>query len=66
MNIEIDNLIVDFIADYNILFAELNEYVGNTVKKPRGRPIIYLTREDRKNAYREKYRCRLHKKINYL
>ena len=45
MNIEIDNLIVDFIADYNILFAELNEYVGNTVKKPRGlkQLSVYLT-----------------------
>ena len=66
MNVEIDNLIVSFTADYNTLFAELNEYVGNQPKKPRGRPIIYLTLEDRKIAYREKYKARLHKNSNYL
>jgi hypothetical protein len=61
MNTEIDDLIVNFITDYNILSAELNEYVGKHTKKPRGRPLIYLTHEDRKLAYREKYKYRLDK-----
>ena len=59
MNKEIDDLIVSFMLDYNILFVELNEYVSKHSKKPRGRPLIYLTIKDRKNAYREKYRTKL-------
>ena len=65
MNIEFDNLIMSFIAEYNLLIDELNEYVGKHPKKPRGRPIIYLTIEDRKHAYRENYRSK-NKNIRYL